>query len=155
MSSVQKKSLKISLCHRINWCFICAQVKVFIDTGASPYRLSLHMCHSIVPEKCFMKIMKSKVCAEHAHNFSSMTVYITTCVQVELKMKKAEGLQWPTLDKRGILHVLSYVHCETVFAMDSVVRHRTHYYFHCILWQMEFHCWRGWWWWFHIAIITK
>jgi hypothetical protein len=55
-------------------------VKVFIETGASPYRLSLHTSHDILPDKCLMKCLKTKV---------------------ELRMKKAEGLQWTTLDKRG------------------------------------------------------
>ena len=40
---------------------IAHEVKVFIETRASPYRLSLHTSHDILPDKCLMKCLKTKV----------------------------------------------------------------------------------------------
>lgn len=37
------------------------QVKVFIGTKPFPYNLSLHVSHNIIPDKSFMKLLKSKV----------------------------------------------------------------------------------------------
>ena len=48
------------------------QVKVFIGTKPFPYNLSLHVSNNIIPNKCFMKVLKSKVSV----HVSSCHVYI-------------------------------------------------------------------------------
>ena len=52
------------------------QVKVSVDSGDAPYNLSLHMSHDIVPEKCFMTLMKSKVTdiVAYLHQFGLLCI---------------------------------------------------------------------------------
>ena len=50
------------------------QVKVFIDTGGPPYRLSLHTSHNIVPDKCLMKCLTTKVLLNTVYNVVTVSL---------------------------------------------------------------------------------